>query len=116
MSREKPSLVGRTLVQVDRAFWCIHEHLEAMVPLGLPTLAAMAVVAVALTVAWRTWELPGWVNFLVIAVALPWVGMLLFTLLPLPGAVFAWRLACGETPSPRECFAWCGRRSGRLLW
>jgi hypothetical protein len=115
MAREQASLVGRTFVQVDRAFWCIHEHLDVMVPLALPTLGAMAAAAVILIGVWRTWELPGWADFLIGAVALPWVALIVFTVLPLPGAVFAWGQAGGQTLTPRECFAWCGRRAGRLF-
>ena len=112
----KRSLVGRGLVQVDRAFWCIHEHLDVLALLGLPTLVGMAGGAAGMVFIWRTWALPGWVNFLLIAVVLPWLGILLFTALPLPAAVFAWRLGSGEQASPGACYAWCARRSARLLW
>jgi hypothetical protein len=44
------------------------------------------------------------------------LALLIFTVLSLPCAVFAWRRASGEVPTARECFAECGRRKGRLAW
>lgn len=114
MAREKVSLVGRTLVQVDRAFWCIHDQLEPIVVLSLPTLAAMALAALAIVGVWRTWELPGWMGFVWTVVILPWLALLLFTVLPLPVAVFAWQRASGQSATVRECFAACWRHAGRL--
>jgi hypothetical protein len=115
MTRERNSLVARTLVQIDRAFWCIHEHPDTLALLGLPTLVAMGVAALLLVGLWRTWELPGWADFLLGAVVLPWAALVIFTVLPLPCAVFAWRRAAGEVSTAQECLAWCGRRVGRLL-
>ncbi len=116
MARTKPSPVERTLTQVDRAFWCIHEHLDVMVPLGLPTMVGIIVVAVALVNVHQTWELPGWAGFLVYSVAVPFFGLLIFTTLSLPCAVFAWRRAGGEVATARECFAACADKGGQLAW
>ena len=41
MARPKTSLLRRILVQTDCAFWCIHDHLDVLAYLGLPTLAAL---------------------------------------------------------------------------
>jgi hypothetical protein len=115
MARQGTSRARRTLVQTDRAFWCIHEHLEAMVFLGLPTLAALLLAGLALVALWRAWELPGWLNFLLATVPIPLLALLIFTVLPLPAAVFAWRRAVGETATVGECYVWCRRRGSRLL-
>jgi hypothetical protein len=86
-----------------------------MVPLALPTLVAVALTALALVTVWRTWSFPAWANFFLFAAILPMVAMLIFTILPLPCAVFAWRRACGEIATPTECYSWVGRHSGRLF-
>ncbi len=44
------------------------------------------------------------------------MALFIFTAFPLPCAVFAWKAAQGETATAGECFAWCWRRAGRLLW
>lgn len=116
MAREKPSLVARTLVQIDRAFWCIHEHPDVLVPLGMPTAIAVVLLALALAGVYQTWVLPGWVEYLLFAVAIPMAGLFLFTVFSLPCAVFAWRRACGEIATARECYAACARKGGRLAW
>jgi hypothetical protein len=116
MARKKTSLVERTVVQIDRAFWCIHDHLDVMVPLGLPTCLAMFFVALVLVGIWQTWTLPGWMNYLLIAIVVPELALLIFTVLSLPCAVFAWRRASGEVPTARQCFAACTQRGWRLAW
>jgi hypothetical protein len=115
MARVQESLIGRTLVQIDRSFWCIHEHADVLIPLGLPTLLTLLATAVVAVGASRVWQFSGTTQFVLFAVAWPMVGLLLFTILPLPCAVFAWRRADGEVPTARECFAGCARRGGRLL-
>jgi hypothetical protein len=115
MARPKTSLLRRILVQTDCAFWCIHDHLDVLAFLGLPTLAALLVSALALVGIWRTWDFPAVVDFLIAALVLPFMGLLIFTALPLPCTVFAWKAADGQTATVSECFAWCRRRTGRLL-
>jgi hypothetical protein len=116
MARPKTSLFRRILVQADCSFWCIHDHLDVLGFLGLPTLAALIVTALALVGIWRTWEFPVVVNVLIGGVVCPFLALFIFTACPLPCAVFAWKAACGEEkPTAGECFAWCLRRSGRLL-
>jgi hypothetical protein len=115
MPRQHETLVGRTLVQIDRAFWCIHEHAETLILLGLPTLLAMLGTAVVAVGVWQAWEFSAWINVLLIGGVAPMVLLLLFTFLPLPCAVFAWRRASGEVATVGECFAWCGRHTGQLL-
>jgi hypothetical protein len=115
MARAKTSLFRRILVQADCSFWCIHDHLDVLGYLGLPTLGALTVSALGLVGIWRTWDLPVEVNFLIAMVGCPFLALFIFTAFPLPCAVFAWKAACGEEATARECFAWCLRRSGRLL-
>lgn len=116
MARKKTSLVERTLVQVDRAFWCIHENLDVLAPLGLPTVGAVILVAVGLVAVFRTWDLPGWADYLIFAVAVPFVGLIIFTVLSLPCAVYAWRRARGEEATAGDCFAFCLRKGGSIAW
>jgi hypothetical protein len=115
MARPKTSLLRRILVQTDCAFWCIHDHVEVLAYLGLPTLAALVTTALVVVGAWRTWDFPLVIDFLILGFVVPFVVLFIFTALPLPCAVFAWKTACGETATVGECFAWCGRRAGRLL-
>jgi hypothetical protein len=115
MARPKTSLLRRILVQTDCAFWCIHDHLDVLAYLGLPTLAALLTGALALVGIWRTWDFPAVVDFLIAAGLVPFLALFLFTALPLPCAVFAWKAAGGETATVGECFSWCRRRAGRLL-
>src|SRR5207248_1683132 len=82
---------------------------------GLPMLATVGVTAAAVAGIWRTWQFPEWGNYLLAAILMPWVGLVIFTVAPLPCAVFAWQRANGQDVTVRECFAWCRRRSGRLL-
>jgi hypothetical protein len=116
MARPRRSVLRRILVQTDCAFWCIHDHVDVLAVLGLPTLVALLASALALVGMWRTWELPGVVNYVIAAVLVPFVALCVFTALPLPCAVFAWKAAVGEPATAFECFAWCWRRGGRLFW
>ncbi len=50
------------------------------------------------------------------ALVIPFLALCIFTALPLPCAVFAWKTADGETATAGECFAFCRRRGGRLFW
>jgi hypothetical protein len=115
MARPKTSWFRRILVQTDCAFWCIHDHLDVLGYLGLPTLAALLTSGLALVGTWRTWDFPLVVDFLIAGVVVPFLGLLIFTVLPLPCAVFAWKTAGGKPATVGECFSWCRRRTGRLL-
>jgi len=115
MARKGTSLIRRALVQSDRAFWCIHEHLDSLVLLAMPMVGCVLLAALASVLILRTWEFPNWVNVLLGGIVLPLLSLLIFTVFPLPCAVFAWRLACGESATVRGCFAACAQRSGRLF-
>jgi hypothetical protein len=115
MARPKTSVLRRILVQTDCAFWCIHDHVDVLAYLGLPTLAAVLTSGLMLVGMWRTWELPALVNFAIATVLVPFVTLFIFTALPLPCAVFAWKTAGGEAATAKECFSFCRRRAGRLL-
>jgi hypothetical protein len=115
MARPKRSLLRRILVQTDCAFWCIHDHLDVLAYLGLPTLAAVLTSALVLIGTWRSWDFPVVVDVLIAGVLFPFVALFVFTALPLPCAVFAWKAAEGEAATAGECFAWCRRRAGRLF-
>lgn len=115
MARPRTSIFGRILVQIDRAFWCVHENPDVLAWLGLPTLIALLAVTFLMIGVWRTWEFPQWFNVVLASFGLPFAAMLIFTVLPLPCTVFAWKRASGETASVGECFALCWRRPGRLL-
>jgi hypothetical protein len=115
MARPKTSQVRRILVQTDCAFWCIHDHLDVLAFLSLPTLGALVAGALALVGVLRTWDLPIAVNLLFAGLVCPFIGLFIFSALPLPCAVFAWKAALGEVATVGECFAWCRRRAGRLL-
>ena len=98
MARPERSVLRRILVQADCAFWCIHDHLDVLAYLGLPTLVALLAGAMGLVGVWRTWDLPGLVDFLLAGVVVPFAVLFIFTALPLPCAVFAWKAAEGERP------------------
>ena len=115
MARPKTSLLRRILVQTDCAFWCIHDHLDVLAYLGLPTLVALLTGAMVLVGVWRTWELPIVAQVLIAGVLVPFLMLFIFTALPLPCAVFAWKAAGGETATASECLTWCRRRAGRLF-
>jgi hypothetical protein len=115
MARPRTSILRRILVQTDWAFWCIHDHLDVLAFLGLPTLAVLLGSALALVGVWRTWDFSPVVDFLAASLVFPFLALCIFTALPLPCAVFAWKAAQGETATVGECFAWCRRRTGRLL-
>jgi hypothetical protein len=116
MASPKKSILRRILVQTDCAFWCIHDHLDVLAYLGLPTLAVLIAGALAVVGMWRTWDFPPVVDFIAGSLALPFLALLVFTALPLPCAVFAWKTALGEKATVAECFDFCRRRTGRLLW
>jgi hypothetical protein len=115
MARPKKSLLRRILVQTDCAFWCIHDHLDVLAYLILPTLAAVVTTALLFVAMFRAWHLPGPVIFLIASTIVPFATLLIFTVLPLPCAVFAWKTANGQPATVAECFSWCWRRPGRLL-
>jgi hypothetical protein len=115
MARGKTPLLRRILVQTDCAFWCIHDRLDVLAFLGLPTLVALMASGLGLVATWRTWELPPLVHVVIGGAVVPFVALFIFTALPLPCAVFAWKAALGETATAGECFSWCRRRAGRLL-
>jgi hypothetical protein len=115
MARPKKSLLRRILVQTDCGFWCIHDHLDVLAYLILPTLAAVIAMSVLLVATFRTWSFTGPAIYVIVSMIVPFMALLIFTTLPLPCAVFAWKTASGEQTTVGECFAWCWRRSGRLL-
>jgi hypothetical protein len=115
MARPKRSLLRRILVQTDCAFWCIHDHVEAIAYLSLPTLAALVTGALALVGIWRTWDISAPVIYFIAAAPIAFVLLFIFTALPLPCAVFAWKAADGEAATARACYAWCWQKRGRLL-
>ena len=96
-------------------FWCIHDHLDVLAYLGLPTLITLLTSSLAMVGIWRSWDFPPEVDFLIAGLVCPFLGLFIFTALPLPCAVFAWKAAVGESASVGECFSWCRRRAGRLL-
>lgn len=114
MSRPKTSMPRRLLIQSDRAFWCIHDNLDVLGWTALPTLAALLASGLLMVTIWRTWEVPAGMNVLLGCLAIPFAALMIFTALPLPCAVFAWKAADGEGASARDCFAFCWRRAGRL--
>ncbi len=115
MARAKTSLLRRILVQTDCAFWCIHDHLDVLAYLALPTLAALLTGALVLVGVWRTWDFPVAVDVLIAGLLVPFLLLCVFTMLPLPCAVFAWKAALGEPATASECFSQCWHRAGRLL-
>jgi hypothetical protein len=114
MATPKPTLVGRTLVQIDLAFWCLHEHPLHLAGLGLPILLASGLLTVAVTAVARTWTLSPILNYALYVIVFPWFAALIVTFAPLPGAVFAWHRASGQVLTPGQCFLWCVRRGPRL--
>ncbi|HID75019.1 MAG TPA: hypothetical protein EYP56_03380 [Planctomycetaceae bacterium] len=115
MARRAISLIGRSFTQMDRAFWCLHDHPAALAVLSLPTLAGVAIIAAAIHAMVRIWDLPALYAYLIYWVACPAVVMWSFTLLPLPCAAFAWLRAQGKIPTASECFGYVLARSGRLF-
>ncbi len=115
MARSESSLFRRVLVKSDCAFWCIHDHLTILALLGLPTLIALLVTALGMVTVWTTWDFRPGIDYLLAAIVVPFVLLFVFTALPLPCAVFAWKAASGEIPTAGECFAFCFQRMGRLL-
>ncbi len=107
----------RILAQTDLAFWCIHDHVGVLSVLGLPTLAAFVASALGAVSFFRNTVPPedGFLVFLGTILASVWL-LLVFIACPLPCAVFAWKLASEEQPTAGECYAFCVRRSGRLIW
>ena len=115
MARPKTSLLRRILVQTDCGFWCIHDHVVVIAYLALPTLAALVTSALLLVWMWRTWDLPTLIDVVIAGGLVPLLLLFIFSALPLPCAVFAWKTAQGEPATVGECYAWCWRRMGRLL-
>ena len=113
-ARPKTSVIRRILVQTDCDFWCIHDHLDVLAYLAVPTLAALLLSGLGLVWMWRTWEFPILFNFLVAGWLIPFLALLIFTALPLPCVVFVWKAADGEVATAGECSS-CGRRAGRLV-
>lgn len=116
MARRKTSPLRRVLIQTDRAFWCVHDHLNVLSILSIPTFAAILLGLPALIGVSATWELPAEAKLFMGVVVLPFWAIFVFTTFPLPCAVFAWKAARGESATVGECFAFCLRRSNRLLW
>lgn len=116
MAKGRSSLVRRAFVQMDMAFWCIHENAGMLAGLGTITLGATLVLALVAASVWRTWDLPGGIDYLLAAVLCPAVGLLILVFGPLPCAVFAWERAQGNDPSAGACMRQCLRRGGRLAW
>jgi hypothetical protein len=114
MARPKTSLLRRILVQTDCGFWCIHDHVDVIAYLALPTLAALVTCALVLVWMWRTWDLPVPVDIVIAGGVVPFLLLFIFSALPLPCAVFAWKTAEGEPATVSECYAWCWHRKGRL--
>lgn len=115
MPTTEKSLLRRALVKSDCAFWCIHDHLDVLAVLALPTLAAVLSTTMALAAAWTFRDFDPLTNYALLAIVVPFLMLLIFTALPLPCAVFAWKAASGEVATARECLAFCARRSGRLF-
>jgi hypothetical protein len=115
MARVKTSLVRRILVQTDCGFWCIHDHVVEITYLALPTLVALVTTALALVWMWRTWDLPTLVDVVVAGGVVPFLLLFIFSALPLPCAVFAWKTARGEPVTVSECYGVCWGRLGRLV-
>lgn len=115
MARPKTSLVRRILVQTDCGFWCIHDHVVAIAYLALPTLVALVASALGLVWMWRTWDLPTWVDLVIGGGVVPFLLLFIFSALPLPCAVFAWKTAQGESSTVGECYRYCWSRLGRLV-
>jgi hypothetical protein len=115
MAKKQTALVRRALVQMDLAFWCLHEHPLQLAVLGLPTLLSSGLLAVLITTVARTWSLPGGINFFLYGVLYPWLALLIVTFAPLPGAVFVWHRAAGDEVTVGQCFRRMAGRLPRLL-
>lgn len=115
MAAAEKSLMRRSLIQSDIAFWCIHEHLDVLAVLGLPTLIAVLSGALGMAAVWSFWDFSPFTNYVLAAIVIPFVLLWIFTVLPLPCAVFAWKTARGESPTARACFGFCWKRRGRLF-
>jgi len=109
------NVVARGLRQVDRAFWCLHDHLPEFAVLGLPTFAVSLVLAAGMAMALRTWHFDPLISYLLWAIVIPVVTLTIVTFFPLPCAVFAWFQANGEPKAPADCFRWWRNRVGRLV-
>lgn len=115
MARRKISPLRRVLIQTDRAFWCVHDHLNVLSILSLPTFAAILLGSLAIIGVTATLELRIEAKIFIGAILSPFLALFVFTAFPLPCAVFAWKAARGETATVGECFAYCIGRSRRLL-
>ena len=100
---------------MDRAFWCLHDHLPAFAILSLPTLIVSLLLAATLALVARTWNFDPLISYILWAIVVPVVGLTTMTFFPLPCGVFAWFQANGEPKSVPDCFRWCRQRAGRLF-
>jgi len=115
MARRASSLIRRSFTQMDRAFWCLQDHPGILARLALPSLLGTGLLAAAISVTARTWDLEHLNVYLIYWVGFPTVILWAFTFLPLPCAVFVWFRARGESLSAAQCFAYFFRKSGRLI-
>jgi hypothetical protein len=109
------NLATRGLRQMDRAFWCLHDHVSTFAILGLPTLAVSVIFAGVIAFALHTWNFDGFTAYVLWSFVVPVSALTILTFLPLPCAVFAWFQARNETKTAGECFHWCRNRAGRLF-
>ncbi|HWL09127.1 MAG TPA: hypothetical protein VNQ76_12040 [Planctomicrobium sp.] len=109
------SLVSRALRQLDRAFWCLRDHLSAFVTLGMPTLLALICETLLVVSFWRTFEADSGITFLFFALVAPVCLLFTITFFPLPCGVYTWFQAIGNPRTPGECLAYCFSRANRLL-
>lgn len=100
---------------MDRAFWCLHDHVAEFAILGLPTLIVSMSLAAGMAVLIRTWNFDALTGYVLWAIVVPVLALSVITFLPLPCAVFAWFQATNEGKSVGECYAWCIHRNGRLI-
>jgi hypothetical protein len=114
VSKDRSSLIRRSLVQMDLAFWFLHAHFVPLALLAVPTLVAIIGITGGLVLVERAWELSAPLSFALYAIVVPTLVTWVAVFAPLPSAVFAWRCAAGSLPEARECFAFCWKRSGRL--
>ncbi len=115
MVRRATSTIRRSLAEMDRAFWCLHDHPAPLAALSAPTLLGLALIAAVVSAAVRNWDLSGFYVYLVYSVLCPTVVLWAITFLPLPCAVFVWFRARGDTPPVARCYWYVLSRLGRLF-
>ena len=64
---------------MDRAFWCLHDHLPTFAVLGLPTLFAAMALAAIVTLLLRTWDLDLFSGYVLWSVIVPVLAMTILT-------------------------------------